>query len=169
MNEAAVDYAETRKNPTGRIRRAFALCAMAALVLALTACGGPRRVLGPPSISLQEIETIDGRYVARVRFDSPSSMAVTLQRFDWRLILDQTAAAKGSQPLDQTLPPISGDIIRIDLGSVASLPALATLTTESTMTYVLEGELKCSEPNVRFDLRYDGRLRATPGKPGSFR
>jgi len=142
---------------------------MAALVLALIACGGPRRVLGPPSISLQEIETVDGRYVARVRFDSPSSMAVTLQRFDWRLILDQTAAATGSQPLDQTLPPVAGDIIRIDLGSVASLPALATLTTESTMTYVLEGELKCSEPNVRFDLRYDGRLRATPGKPGSFR
>ncbi|MGE4070502.1 MAG: hypothetical protein AB7E72_04950 [Lysobacterales bacterium] len=169
MTEALNVVVESRREAPGRIRRALVWAAMALLVFALIACAGPRRVLGPPSISLQEIETVDGRYVARVRFDSPSSMAVTLQRFDWRLILDQTAAAQGSQPLDQTLPPISGDIVRIDLGPVDSLPALATLTTESTMTYVLEGELKCSDPNVRFDLRYDGRLRATPGKPGSFR
>ncbi|MEZ5469441.1 MAG: hypothetical protein R3F18_17495 [Lysobacterales bacterium] len=169
MTESVRVGIETRWKAPGQLRRVLGWAALALLALALIACAGPRRVLGPPSISLQEIETVDGRYVARVRFDSPSSMAVTLQRFDWRLILDQTAAAKGSQPLDHTLPPISGDIVRIDLGSVDSLPALSTLTTDSTMTYVLEGELKCSEPNVRFDLRYDGRLRATPGKPGSFR
>lgn len=141
------------------------LCALAAL----GACGGPRRVLGPPTLSVQEIETVDGHYVARVRIDSPSSMPVTLARFDWRLSFDGAPAASGSQALSQTLPPVSGDVVRVDLGPVASLPALAGLTTDSSIAYALEGELQCSEPNVRFSLRYDGRLRATPGKPGSFR
>jgi len=138
-------------------------------VLLLSACGGPRRVLGPPSLSVQEIETVDGRYVARVRLDSPASMAVSLEHFDWVFTLNGHLASKGRQALNQTLPPVSGDIVRIDIGALADLPALASLTTESSITYVLEGELKCSEPNVRFPLRYEGRLRATPGKPGSFR
>ncbi len=50
---------------------------MAAVAL-LSAAAAPRRVLGPPTLSVQEIETVDGRYVARVRLDSPSSMPVTL-------------------------------------------------------------------------------------------
>lgn len=150
-------------------QHAIKLLLIAFLSLLLLGCGGPRRVLGPPTMSVQEIETVDGRYVARVRFDSPSSMAVTLERFDWRLILDQTVAANGSQSLGQTLPPVAGDILRIDLGSVSSLSALGALDTQSSMSYVLEGELKLSQPSARFQLRYDGRLRATPGKPGSFR
>jgi hypothetical protein len=139
------------------------------LALVLGACGGPRRVLGPPTLSVQEIETVDGHYFARVRVDSPSSMPVTLASFDWRLSFDGAPAASGSQKLSQTLPPVSGDVVRVDLGPVASLPVLASLTTDRSVAYVLEGELQCSEPNVRFPLRYDGRLRATPGKPGSFR
>jgi hypothetical protein len=152
---------------TTSARSAILLLCLLALVLG--ACGGPRRVLGPPTLSVQEIETVDGRYVARVRVDSPSSMPVTLARFDWRLSFDGAPAASGSQALSQTLPPVSGDVVRVDLGPAGSLPALAGLTTDSSTTYVLEGELQCSEPNVRFPLRYDGRLRATPGKPGSFR
>jgi hypothetical protein len=140
-----------------------------ALALVLGACGGPRRVLGPPTLSVQEIETVDGHYFARVRVDSPSSMPVTLARFDWRLSFDGAPAASGSQTLSQTLPPVSGDVVRVDLGPVARQPVLGSLTTNSSVSYVLEGELQCSEPNVRFSLRYDGRLRATPGKPGSFR
>lgn len=139
------------------------------VLIALVACGGPRRVLGPPSLSVQEIETVDGRYVARVRLDSPASMAVTLQRFDWTLTLDGVQAARGTQALSQTLPPVAGDVVRIDLGPVAALPQLAELTTQSSLAYLLEGELQYSEPNVHFPLRYEGRLRATPGKPGSFR
>lgn len=147
------------------LRNALLLLAL----IALAACGGPRRVLGPPSLSVQEVETVDGRYVARVRLDSPASMAVTLQRFDWTLALDGVQAARGTQALSQTLPPVAGDTVRVDLGPVASLPQFATLTTDTSVAYVLEGELKYSEPNVRFPLRYEGRLRATPGKPGSFR
>jgi hypothetical protein len=145
------------------------LCWMLLLIALLAACGGPRRVLGPPTLSVQEFETIDGHYIARVRVDSPASMAVTLERFDWKLTLADLSSGSGSQTLSQTLPPISGDIIRIDLGAVSSLPALAQLSGDASLTYILEGELKCSEPNVRFPLRYDGRLRPTPGKPGSFR
>jgi hypothetical protein len=139
------------------------------LLLLLTGCGGPRRVLGPPTLSVQEIETSNGRYVARVRVDSPASMPVTLARFDWRLSFSGVAAASGSQTLSQTLPPVSGDVVRIDLGAVGDVPQLAGLTTDSSVSYVFEGELQCSEPNVVFALRYEGRLRATPGKPGSFR
>ena len=146
---------------------AWLLIGMAAVLL--SACGGPRRVLGPPSLSVQEIETVDGRYVARVRLDSPASMPVTLEYFDWSFKLNGAVASKGRQALSQTLPPVSGDIVRIDIGALGDLPTLSSLTTESSITYVLEGELKCSEPNVRFPLRYEGRLRATPGKPGSFR
>jgi hypothetical protein len=140
------------------------------LALALLAgCGGTRRVLGPPTLSVQEIETVDGRYVARVRLDSPSSMPVTLERFDWKLALGGLAAGSGTQALEQTLPPVAGDIVRVDLGPVSGLPSLGALAGDASLTYVLEGELKCSEPNVRFQLRYEGRLRPTPGKPGSFR
>jgi hypothetical protein len=146
-----------------------AILLLCALALLLAACGGPRRVLGPPTLSVQEIETVDGHYFARIRVDSPASMPVTLARFDWRLGIAGAAAASGSQALSQTLPPVSGDVVRIDLGPVASLTALDAITTDSSVAYVLEGELQCSEPNVRFPLRYDGRLRATPGKPGSFR
>lgn len=145
------------------------LLLLCALALVLGACGGPRRVLGPPALSVQEIETVDGHYFARVRVDSPASMPVTLVRFDWRLSFEGAPAASGSQALSQTLPPVSGDVVRVDLGPVASVPMLASLTTDSSIAYALEGELQCSEPNVQFSLRYDGRLRATPGKPGSFR
>lgn len=150
-------------------RLPFAALVASLCLLLLVGCGGPRKVLGPPNLSVQEIETIDGRYVARLRVDSPASMPVTLARFDWRLSIAGVAAASGAQALSQTLPPVSGDVVRIDLGDVASLPALAGITTDSSVAYVLEGELQCSEPKVRFTLRYDGRLRATPGKPGSFR
>ena len=154
---------------TPRMRAMPGLSLLCLCALALAACGGPRRVLGPPTLSVQEIEAVDGRYVARVRIDSPASMAVTLERFDWKLTLDQTASGNGSQALTQTLPPVSGDIVRVDLGAVSALPRLGALGTDTSITYILEGELKCSEPNVRFPLRYEGRLRATPGKPGSFR
>lgn len=143
--------------------------ALVLLALLLAGCGGPRKVLGPPTLSVQEIETVGDHYVARVRIDSPASMAVTLASFDWTLTLDLGSSISGSQVLTQTLPPVSGDIVRIDLGAISALPLLATLGTDSSVSYVLEGELKCSEPKVRFPLRYEGRLRATPGKPGSFR
>lgn len=139
------------------------------LALLLVGCGGPRKVLGPPTLSVQEIETVGDHYVARVRVDSPASMAVTLASFDWTFTLDLGTRISGTQALTQTLPPVSGDIVRIDLGQTSALPLLATLDTDSSVIYVLEGELHCSEPNVRFPLRYEGRLRATPGKPGSFR
>lgn len=169
MSQATSITRESRPIERTLIRAMASLLLVITLTFLLLGCGGPRRVLGPPSISVQEIENVGGRYMARVRFDSPASMAVTLQHFDWRLILDQTDAGKGRQILGQTLPPVAGDTLSIDLGSVDSLPALATLDTNSSMSYVLEGELKCSEPNARFQLRYEGRLRATPGKPGSFR
>ncbi len=160
----------TAANITPRFRGRLATAGICILLLLLLAgCGGPRKVLGPPTLSVQEIETSDGHYVARVRVDSPASMAVTLSSFEWRLTLDQTLSASGKQTLSQTLPPVSGDIVRIDLGPVSDLPLLATLSTDSGVSYLLEGELQCSEPNVRFPLRYEGRLRATPGKPGSFR
>lgn len=139
------------------------------LALLLAGCGGPRKVLGPPTLSVQEIDAVDGRFVARVRIDSPASMPVTLARFDWSLTLDQASSITGSQILSETLPPVSGDIFRIDLGAVSALPQLTALGTDSSITYLLEGELHCSEPSVHFPLRYEGRLRATPGKPGSFR
>lgn len=142
---------------------------MVLALIALAACGGPRRVLGPPTLSVQEVEAQDGHYLARVRLDSPASMPVTLKTFVWTLTLDGVLAARGTEELAQTLPPVAGDVVRIDLGPVAALPQFATLTTERSLGYVLEGELRYSEPNVRFPLRYEGRLRATPGKPGSFR
>lgn len=151
-----------------RTRICIGLLAVLALTL-LSACGGVRRVLGPPTLSVQEIELVDGHYWARVRLDSPSSMPVTLAHFDWRLTLAGSQAGSGRAPLTQTLPPISGDIVRIDLGSQAALPRLSTLGKDDTLAYVLEGELQCSEPNLHFPLRYEGRLRPTPGKPGSFR
>lgn len=142
---------------------------LALTLLMLVGCGGVRRVLGPPTLSVQEIETVGDRYIARVRLDSPSSMPITLERFDWKLALGGLASGSGSQALAQTLPPVAGDIVRIDLGPVSTLPSLGALAGDASLTYVLEGELKCSEPNVRFQLRYEGRLRPTPGKPGSFR
>lgn len=146
-----------------------ALLALLCALALLAGCGGPRKVLGPPSLSVQEIETANGHYIARVRVDSPSSMPVTLARFDWRLSIGGGPQVSGSQALSQTLAPVSGDVIRVDLGPVTALPVLASLDTNSTAAYVFEGELHCSEPKVVFSLRYDGRLRATPGKPGSFR
>ncbi|MFO1495372.1 MAG: hypothetical protein U1F26_12040 [Lysobacterales bacterium] len=145
------------------------LLALILIAAMLAACGGPRRVLGPPTLSVQEIETVDGHYWARVRLDSPASMPITLASFSWSLTLDGSAAGRGNTALDITLPPVAGDVIRVDLGPQAGLPALNTLGKDNTLAYVLEGELQCSEPNVRFPLRYEGRLRPTPGKPGSFR
>ena len=152
-----------------RPRTAVFKASLILLLVLLAGCGGTRRVLGPPTLSVQEIETVDGHYVLRIRLDSPSSMAMTLQRFDWKLTLDGAPAANGVQALTQVLPPVAGDIVRVDLGAVSALPILASLDTNRSITYVFEGELQCSQPNVHFPLRYEGRLRATPGKPGSFR
>lgn len=161
MNRAA--------NPSPKPAPLRAALAMLCVLLLLVGCGGPRRVLGPPTLSVQEIETVDGHYIARVRFDSPASMPVTLASFDWRLNLGGAAPVSGTQALSQTLAPVSGDVVRVDLGPVANLPGLAAIGTDSSVAYIFEGELQCSEPNVVFALRYDGRLRATPGKPGSYR
>lgn len=165
MNDGTdLDVARPRRNGLS-----IAGLGLLLLSLLLAGCGGPRKVLGPPTLSVQEIETVGDHYIARVRIDSPASMAVTLASFKWTLTLDQTTTVTGTQALTQTLPPVSGDIVRIDLGATTALPLLATLGTDSSVTYLLEGELQCSAPNVRFPLRYEGRLRATPGKPGSFR
>jgi hypothetical protein len=152
-----------------RIARIAVLLLTVALGLLLAACGGPRKYLGPPTLSVQEFELVDGHYWARVRIDSPSSVPVVLSSFDWRFSLAGTNAGSGSARLDVTLPPVGGDIVRVDLGPESALPRLASLGKDNTLAYVLEGELQCSEPSVRFPLRYEGQLRPTPGKPGSFR
>lgn len=138
-------------------------------LLLLGACGGTKRFLGPPGMSVQEIELIDGHYSARVRLDSPASMPLELERLDWKFLIDGKPAANGSSPLSLTLAPVAGDVLRIDLGSEQSLPRLSRLGPNDVLIYVLEGELKVSKPNVQFPIRYEGRLRPTPGKPGSFR
>ncbi len=154
---------------SSQLSRWLAAALTIALVVLLAACGGPKRFMGPPGLSVQEIELVNGRYLARVRLDSPSSMPVVLESFDWKLSFDGTEAAKGLMPLDLTLAAEAGDIVRIDLGSEQSLPTLKNLSSAQGLAYVLEGELKISSPSVRYPLRYAGRLRPTPGKPGSFR
>jgi hypothetical protein len=140
------------------------------LCLFLAACGGaPKRVLGPPTISLQEVERVAGRYLARVRIDSPSSMPVTLERLDFEFRINGGRAIRGNQPLTITLPPVAGDTVTVDLAPIAALPQLEQDLDGSSINYVLEGELFLSEPKARFDVRYAGQLRPTPGKPGSFR
>jgi len=161
-------FTRNMRTPTRMSRLAATLLAFALIAL-LGACGGQRRFLGPPGLSVQEIELANGRYVARVRLDSPASMPLVLQSFDWKLSFDGAPAASGMLPLDLTLAPEAGDIVRIDLGAEQDLPTLASLNSAQGLAYVLEGELKISSPSVRYPLRYAGRLRPTPGKPGSFR
>jgi|CXWL01.1.fsa_nt_gi hypothetical protein len=148
--------------------------ATACLVLCLSlgllgACGGTKRVLGPPGMSVQEVELTDGHYYARVRLDSPASMPLVLERLDWTLTMDGKQVAKTSTPLTLTLAPVAGDVVRLDLGTPATLPRLAALGPNDSLAYLLEGELKISSPSVHYPIRYEGHLRPTPGKPGSFR
>lgn len=137
---------------------------------ALAGCGGgaPKRVLGAPVISLQEIERVDGRWQARLRLDSPSTMAMEIDRLDWSLSLGHETL-RGSTQTTLVLPPTSGDVLRLDLGDEAALAILTALEPGATLELLLEGEIHCARPKTRFPLRYQGRIRPTPGKPGSFR
>ncbi len=146
--------------------RIFSLMLLIAL---LSACGGTKRVLGPPGMSVQEIELLEGRYSARVRLDSPASMPLELAEFAWKLSFDGRQVTSGTAALNTTLAPVAGDVVRIDLGPESTLPALRALGTADALAYVLEGELHINKPKVRYPIRYEGRLRATPGKPGSYR
>ena len=139
------------------------------LIALLVACGGTKRVLGPPGMSVQEIELLEGHYWARVRLDSPASMPLELASFAWKLSFNGSQVASASALLDTTLAPVAGDVVRIDLGVESALPQLRALGTADTLDYILEGELQISKPKVRYPIRYQGRLRATPGKPGSYR
>ncbi len=140
------------------------------LVLAIAACGGsPKRVMGPPLISVQEVEQRGDRFVARVRIDSPSSELVTVTRFDFEFRPDNGPSVRGSQVLDLALPPVAGDVVDVDLAAVSALPALAALVDGNSMSYVLEGEVRIAELGRAYPVKYQGRLRPTPGKPGSYR
>lgn len=142
------------------------------LLLTLVACAsssGQRRVISAPLLSVQEIELLDGRWIARVRLDSPSTIPMDLERLDWRLTLGIGPTESGSAALGVTLPAKAGDTLRIDLGGESSLLQLTSLGARDSLAYRLEGELHTSSPKSRFPLRYDGQLRPTPGKPGSFR
>jgi hypothetical protein len=151
------------------LRTLIALCLLILALPALTGCGGMRRVVGAPTPSVQEVEKIGDRYIARLRLDSPASVPMVLKRLDWSFRPARGPEVKGSTLLELRLAPVAGDVVRIDLGSGAQLPALASLGRDDTLAYVFEAELHCSEPNVRFPLRYQGVLRPTPGKPDSFR
>ncbi len=148
------------------MRTAISLC----LLLLLTACSGaPKRVIGPPLISVQEVEQRGDRFVARVRIDSPSSDPITVTQFDFEFRPGGSAGVRGSQSLNLTLPPVAGDVVVIDLAAVNELPDLAALSGGDSMRYVLEGELTVDRLRRKFPVKYQGRLRPTPGKPGSYR
>ena len=139
----------------------------------LAACSGGQEVkrINPPDASVQSLVITGDSARLAIRVHNHSDLAMQFGAFDLSLRLGTNTpiALKSSETIDIT--PHTAEIMNIDLDR-ARLPAetLARLERGEMVAYALFGNVESFAPKNRtYDLSFEARLSAVPGKPGEYR
>ena len=142
-------------------------------ILLLAACSGGQEVkrINPPDASVQSLVVTADTAQLAIRVHNHSDLAMQFGAFDLSLRLGTNApiALNSSETIDIT--PHTAEVMTIDVDR-SRLPAesLARLERGEMVAYALFGNVESLEPRNRtYDLSFEARLSAVPGKPGEYR
>lgn len=152
-----------------RFVRALAIVLVFAL---LSACGGREvKRINPPDVSVQNLIVNGDAATIALRVHNHSDLAMTFGNFDLKLRLGTQAAFPINSNNSVDVGPHTAELIDLKVNR-ASIPsdALARLDAGEMVAYSLFGQVQSVDPKDRlYDVSFEARLSAVPGKPGEYR
>lgn len=152
-----------------QVQRAFC---MVLLAFTLAACGTKEvKRINPPDASVQSLVVTADTARVTVRVHNHSDLAMQFGNFDLSLRLGTNAPIKLTTSETVDITPHTGELIELSLDR-ARLPAdaIARLDRGEMVAYSLFGGTESFLPKQRkYDLSFEARLSAVPGKPGEYR
>ena len=159
-----------------RSRHFLASLALAALVLALPACGGggsrEKKQINPPRASVPQLTVLpNGQWRVVVRLQNFSNRPTKFESVDATLsFAGQDAGAISLKPgID--IGPQSADTMETTItpalgGKVAVSSALSA---SQSVRYRIKGQILTSQRGGAYDFEYESSLNPAPGLPGVLR
>ncbi len=145
---------------------------VAILSLFVSACGGVRKRIAAPSITLQELQ-INADRSARVslRINNFSNINVHFDELELGLSLNSGPPIKLNQSINLDIPGESAEVLKLELadGDLELLNQLSSNQNISFLNYKLDGRINADNPSGRYKIEYAGQLSAVPGVVGAYR
>lgn len=147
--------------------------AVAALTVALSACGARPPELEPPALRIVELE-LDADESVRISLRVRNPVAATLPaaRLGFTVSLDQREVGRFDPPFDLDVPALGNELIEVETRAspeVAGLLRRLEAGELARVPYLIDGGLTTRDDKSRLEFENRGWLSPTPGKPGSFR
>lgn len=138
----------------------------------LAACGGQEvKRINPPDVSVQSLTVSADAATVSLRVHNHSDLAMTFANFDLKLRLGTHTAFPISSTNAVEVSPHTAELIDLTLNR-SSLPAdaLSRLDAGEMVAYSVFGQVQSVAPKSRlYDVSFDARLSAVPGKTGEYR
>jgi hypothetical protein len=151
-----------------RIARVLALV----LLGLLAGCGGgqPVRVF-PPELSVQELRTAgDGEWTVVLRLRNFSTVPMRFAAVRGQLRLGDEALAIDAAPnLSIAANSVDPFEVRFSPGAGLRARVAEVLAQRRSLRYAFDGTVASSEPQRRFEVRYESLLSPVPGLDGLLR
>ena len=145
-------------------------------LLMLCACGPRKPDLEAPTVRVIELTLSAPQSMAKQNFDmrlrvrNTTEAVLPAHQLSLNFSLDGMAVAQFGPEVTIDIPALGSEVIQVSGQLESNLVArLARLMrgNRSQIPYTLEGQVDAAGRIL--DVRYEGWLNATPGKPGSFR
>ncbi|WP_146151797.1 hypothetical protein [Ahniella affigens] len=146
--------------------------AVLSLLAALAACGSKEvKRINPPDVSVQSLAVAADSATLSLRVHNHSDVTMTFGNFDLKLRLATNAPFSISSNATIEVSPHTAEIIDLQVNrNSLSTDALKRLEAGEMVAYSLFGQVESLAPKSRlYDLSFEARLSAVPGKPGEYR
>jgi len=142
------------------------------LAVGLVACGPPRKSVFPPTVSIQQLETVPGgawRLTVRIQNNSYAGMDFTA--LDAQLAMADSVPVRVHGSFDRDIPAFAGDIVQIDVlpttAMARALAASAARGSAGALPYTLSGSVRAKPEQEKeprdFDFSGKDWLSPVPG------
>lgn len=152
--------------------RSIRAIAMVLVLATLAACGSKEvKRINPPDVSVQRLAVTSNDATVSIRVHNHSDVTMTFGHFDLKLRLGTNAALPINSSSTIEVSPHTAEIIDLNV-SRSSLPtdALQRLDAGDMVAYSIFGQVQSLAPKTNlYDVTFDARLSAVPGKPGEYR
>ncbi len=151
-----------------RIRLLFA----AAVLAALSGCGGPVHPINPPNASIQQLDVLpDGRWKLQIRLENFSDKTVHYTDFKASLRVGGEPAADIALNADMDVPGENADTLDTTIKPTAeAAKALATdVKLPGGASYELKGTITIPIASKDFKFEHKSRLSPVPGISNQYR
>ena len=148
------------------------LLCVAAVLVALSGCGGPTHPINPPNASIQQLDLLpDGGWKLQIRLENFSDKTVHYTDFKASLRVGGEAAADIAINADMDVPGENADTLdTVIKPSDAAAKALATdVKLPGGASYELKGTITIPAASKDFKFEHKSRLSPVPGIPNQFR